>query len=307
VLVEGGPRTIRCSNTAPGVALLVYMIAKAGLKDDIAWVPKSMSTSAILTEEELQAREDAVAAVKERYLWMGETGELYQLPGSIPEMLGDANMRPILWHGLLNAFREQPGPALEKGRRDADESIAEFARKFLGEEMVNTYLSGMIHGIWAGDSEQLSAESFLRSLRFKKVYYDDYRTRETSILEHIIYMFSGPKGTQNMYDHAFQLTENGKVRPFKSIVEALDGFDDEDTFGQAEQNKEDDLMFKIIDSSVFYMKHGLGQAVEAIKTDLLKNSAVTIHQNCLVESILPDSGGVKVRYISFILGQSLQR
>ena len=87
----------------------------------------------------------------DRYLM--REGELEPLPRS---------PRAFLFSGVLS-LRGRLGLLLEpfrsRGRAAADESIAEFGRRRLGQEAVDALLDPMVTGIYAGDVEALSMKS----------------------------------------------------------------------------------------------------------------------------------------------------
>ena len=90
-------------------------------------------------------------SARKRYVLID--GKLQLLPMSPPGFL---KTKMISWPGKLRALwelRTKPG---DPGK---DESIAEFARRHLGAEIVDKLVSAMVVGIFAGDAEQLSVKS----------------------------------------------------------------------------------------------------------------------------------------------------
>jgi oxygen-dependent protoporphyrinogen oxidase len=80
-------------------------------------------------------------------------GELHRLPENGPAFL---KSRLISWPGKLRLACEPLIPA----RRDGvDETLAEFARRRLGQEALDKLIAPMVSGIFAGDPETMSLQS----------------------------------------------------------------------------------------------------------------------------------------------------
>ncbi len=88
---------------------------------------------------------------RKRYVFVD--GKLQLLPMSPPGFL---KTKMISWPGKFRALWEIRTKAGDPTR---DESIAEFARRHLGAEIVDKLVSAMVVGIFAGDAEQLSVKS----------------------------------------------------------------------------------------------------------------------------------------------------
>lgn len=99
-------------------------------------------------DSELVRADDSAA---KRYVFLD--GKLQLLPMSPPAAI---KTKMISFRGKLRAaweLRTRPGDP------DKDESIAEFARRHLGREIVDKLIAAMVVGVFAGDAEQLSLKS----------------------------------------------------------------------------------------------------------------------------------------------------
>jgi len=91
-----------------------------------------------------------------RYLW--KSGRMQLLPLSPPAFLGTGLLSPL---AKLRVLTEVLRPA----RRDGvDESVADFARRRLGDAFVRTFVDPMVTGIYAGDAERLSVRAAMPKL-----------------------------------------------------------------------------------------------------------------------------------------------
>jgi oxygen-dependent protoporphyrinogen oxidase len=101
-------------------------------------------TEAGLDGEKLTASPQA----KRRYLWKG--GRLVPLPSSALAFLG-TSLFPA--GAKLRLLRE---PWIAPARRDADESIADFVRRRIGQAFLDYAVGPFVSGVYAGDPERLS-------------------------------------------------------------------------------------------------------------------------------------------------------
>ncbi|MCP4448741.1 MAG: protoporphyrinogen oxidase [Myxococcales bacterium] len=91
--------------------------------------------------------EEASPSVKKR--WLYADGELQELPSGARELLFS---RLLSWRGKLRAMVEPLQPALP----EAEESIADFCRRRLGDEVGRSLVGPLVAGIFAGNIEELS-------------------------------------------------------------------------------------------------------------------------------------------------------
>src|SRR5690625_2493826 len=98
-----------------------------------------------LTDEVVEGNREA----KNRYIV--RQGELQPLPMSPPGLL----RTPLLsWKGKMRLLRE---PFIGKRPFEPEESLANFIRRRLGQEVLDWFVNPFIAGIFAGDPEKLSA------------------------------------------------------------------------------------------------------------------------------------------------------
>lgn len=97
------------------------------------------------------------AAVETKKRWVYIDGELQEVPTSARQLL---TSHLIGWRGKIRALTEP----LQPTSPGADESIAEFSRRRLGEQVTRALVDPFVRGIYAGDSEQLSLRASFPSL-----------------------------------------------------------------------------------------------------------------------------------------------
>lgn len=93
----------------------------------------------------------SAAAARNRYLFLGD--KLQRLPSGPLGLL----TTPIL--SLRGKFELLAEPFRGRRRSHDDESIAAFARRRFGKEVADTFVDGLVTGIYAGDPERLSVRS----------------------------------------------------------------------------------------------------------------------------------------------------
>ncbi|HEV8630466.1 MAG TPA: protoporphyrinogen oxidase [Thermoanaerobaculia bacterium] len=93
-------------------------------------------------------------AAARRYVW--HRGALRALPASPPQLLASSLLSVRGKVALLREPWVPPRRAADVGGAGADESVAAFARRRLGEEALEVFLAPFVAGIYAGDPERLS-------------------------------------------------------------------------------------------------------------------------------------------------------
>lgn len=114
--------------------------------------------------QELDLAKDAIfanrasSAARNRYLYFPD--HLVRMPHpafgliqNIRSLASEPIFQGAIWAGITELFKNARDPEVQ------DESIGDFFSRRLGKNMVDRILSGMIHGIYAGDVWQLSAKS----------------------------------------------------------------------------------------------------------------------------------------------------
>ncbi|ORY31491.1 Protoporphyrinogen oxidase, partial [Rhizoclosmatium globosum] len=137
VLFESGPRTLRPVGPQ-GLATLELVFA-LGLKDQVIAVPKNSP------------------AAKNRFIKYN--GNINKMPSSLQEALFPPTghvFRGVMARGALEPF-------IKRTKAD-DESIHDFVSRRFGRHVADNMISALVHGIYAGDSRNLSVKSCFKFL-----------------------------------------------------------------------------------------------------------------------------------------------
>ena len=106
---------------------------------------------------------DANAAAKNRYVTCGGR------PVAAPTSPWGAATSPLL--SLSGKLRFAAEPFIRRAPADAEESVAAFVRRRLGDEALRRLIDAVVGGIYAGDPEQLSVRHAMPALhRFDREY-----------------------------------------------------------------------------------------------------------------------------------------
>ncbi|KAK9370417.1 hypothetical protein V1509DRAFT_617717 [Lipomyces kononenkoae] len=145
VLFEHGPRTLRVNKRGVSSVNVFDLIRQLDLVDDLIIVPKRS------------------VAAKNRYIFYG--GKINMIPYSITSILKLYFSQP-LFRGMLSEVlrepfrRNKPMEVVEAN----DESIGSFMTRRFGPRITERLISAAIHGIYAGDVNQLSVKSLFEPL-----------------------------------------------------------------------------------------------------------------------------------------------
>ncbi len=124
----------------------------------LGYIDNKPEVSALI--DRLGMRDDLVVssdAARKRYVFID--GKLQKLPDSPPAFI---KTKLLSWSAKLRIARELwTRPAIS----EKDESIADFARRHLGDEATEKLISAMVVGIFAGDASELSLDSSLPVMR----------------------------------------------------------------------------------------------------------------------------------------------
>lgn len=147
VLIESSERVggLLDSDTIDG-----YMMERAAS----SFVPADRG-GAELARELGVSLEEALPEAQKRWVYQG--GKLCELPANPFQMLSGSFLS---WRGKLRALAEP----LQPTHPGADESIAEFFSRRLGDEVEKKLIAPLITGIFAGDSANLSLRACFPSL-----------------------------------------------------------------------------------------------------------------------------------------------
>lgn len=114
-------------------------LANLGLTDRMVLVPRTSKSA------------------KNRFLHYG--GKLNRLPSSLFGAISAAVRLPVIRETLSGVVREPWVP--RKAAADEDESVHSLVSRRFGQPLADNLVSAMMHGIYAGDSRELSAQSIL--------------------------------------------------------------------------------------------------------------------------------------------------
>ncbi|OZJ03888.1 hypothetical protein BZG36_03945 [Bifiguratus adelaidae] len=133
--LESGPRSLRPKGVSGIMAL--DLIRDLGLKDDLVAIPPTHPSS------------------KHRYIYYKDT--INKLPSSASGMLFGAPsiMKSVLRAGLTEMFTSPKAWT----SIDDDESIYDFCKRRFNEHVATNLMGAMIHGIYAGDVQELSVRA----------------------------------------------------------------------------------------------------------------------------------------------------
>lgn len=149
----------------------------------------------------------AAEAAKKR--WIYSRGELQELPMSPPKFL---RSRLLTWRGKLRAAWE---PFARKRPAGVDETVADFARRRLGDEALAMLVGPMVSGVFAGDPANLSVKSaFPKVVALEDTYGGLIRGMLKLRKERGREVDAGPGGTLTSFD-------SGMATPCTTLAERL--------------------------------------------------------------------------------------
>ena len=222
-----------------------------------------------LGDEILMTSKKSVAA-QNRFIYYPD--HLVRMPG--PGRSVVANLLPMLsepvFKGVLSGLLKE---TFQPKVMEIDESVGTFLSRHFGSALTDNITSAVLHGIYAGDIYQLSAKSILpRVYAISKAYggalvlgvlreasRDDPLTRTSDYLCSDVY--------KNLKSDA-----EGNFQSGTGVFE------------------------RVMQSSVFTFRRGIGQLAESLEAALEINPNVTILKNTPIEhlSLINDGDGSKV-------------
>lgn len=157
---------------------------------------------------------------------------------------------------------------MKDGREESieDESVGEFFSRRINHRIVDQVLSGVLHGIYAGDAYQLSAKSL-----FPEMWYGE--KEYTSIVQGLT---------------AFKEKELIREEDFDLIVYLAD------RAMKLDSEKRTDIDWKLNSSSVFTLKRGLQSLTERLESLLNMAENVTFKTSSPVDSLKYDQETQKI-------------
>lgn len=158
IKLEKGPRTLR--GVSPGTVLIVDTLKQLGHGDEVL----------VLNRKSVANR---------KWIWSGPNQRLVAVPSSplqIKSFLTNVGLAKWgFFGGLMKEGFVDKGPP--------DESVQSFfARRFGNTLLVDNVLSAVLHGIYAGDTKQLSVTAILPKLKLMEQEYGSITKRVVSLL-----------------------------------------------------------------------------------------------------------------------------
>ncbi|KAJ1923797.1 oxygen-dependent protoporphyrinogen oxidase [Tieghemiomyces parasiticus] len=284
VLFETGPRTFR-----PGGEESVAMrqlIEELDLYNDTSIADRSS------------------ASARNRFIYHG--GKLNPLPTSVFSLPFELQKLPIL-KGLIPAILQESGkPSWATANDDTstqpphdDESIDSFVSRRLYPEIANDVVSAVIHGIYAGDTRQLSVDATLRTMK-------DLERRNGSVtrgvfMEVLQDLLGGQRAKRLranadiswsgalLTDEAVELFRHNPAAFWKKRVEALTSrYEKEHDYTQT-HCAQPAFWDKLRNGSIYSFDRGCSTLVSALVHDLAAYppSAVQLHLDAPVRRLQP--------------------
>ncbi|KAF1808997.1 Protoporphyrinogen oxidase [Eremomyces bilateralis CBS 781.70] len=249
VIFEHGPRTLR-----PTIGLLTpHLIEDLGLAQDV-----------------IATRRDAPASTN-RYIYYPD--HLVRMPmPQAGEGISQVWNEP-LFEGIGSALTEWFVSTRPSNLQD--ESVASFISRRLDRRMADNMVSALLHGIYAGDVNQLSMKSI-----FPLLWY--YEGRYGSLVGSIPSVWSNLRSGMML----------GSAREYQSILD------------RQRKPLGSTLKEKLSRASVYTLKRGLTGLVSALRERLLSRG-VTIHENTPISALSMDSATEKIEYQITSAGKSL--
>ena len=127
-----------------------YMLERAAS----SFLPSPRGAAELAEELGVEVEE---ASPKAQKRWVYADGTLQELPSGARELLSS---HLLSWRGKLRAIVEPLQPSLP----EAEESIADFCRRRLGDEVGRSLVGPLVTGIFAGDIEDLSLRACFPNL-----------------------------------------------------------------------------------------------------------------------------------------------
>ncbi|KAI8645817.1 hypothetical protein BD408DRAFT_360758 [Parasitella parasitica] len=191
VLFEVGPRSLR--PVGAGGAAILGMASDLQLQNEMLFVSKSDPSA------------------KNRYIYYNN--EINTLPNSLPSLL---LRQPPIFKSVIRSILSEP--FVDKGSGQ-DESLYSFVSRRFSDHVALNLVSAITHGIYAGDSKQLSVKSTMRML------YDAERT-SGSVVKGLLSSKPSrpvPKTEQDIVDELVDpdITKTTSVFGFQNGTETL--------------------------------------------------------------------------------------
>lgn len=200
-------------------------------------------------------------SAKNRFLYHG--GRLNRLPSSLFGAISAAFRLPIIRETLPGILRE-PWKK-QRAHQSDDESVHSLVARRFGAPLAENLISAMIHGIYAGDSRELSAQSIVPFLV-------DLEDTHGSVLRAML---------------PFQSKLNSRYQAGKRNRSA----EDKHKMEQVAQRMDPGFVEKMQKTSIYSFPNGLGEIVAALEDHLIASPNVEVWMTAICNKIEPNANG----------------
>ncbi|KAJ5835957.1 Amine oxidase [Penicillium robsamsonii] len=251
IVFEYGPRTLRSS--LPGSLPLLYLATNLGLYKDLIVTPKTSP------------------AAQNRYIYYPD--RLVRLPAPKPELSFGENFDRFvntMKEPLFNKFpsgivKDIFAPSRHPTEWAQDESVADFIGRRFGPNVADNLVSAVYHGVYAGDIDQLSAQTLLGSIR----------NLEGGIGG--IGGFVSGGVTASLISRSISKTKTRNMDDFMAI--------DAIPAGPELVHRQHDLEVLAGGASTFTFKRGVGQLIAALIASLEASGKISFRMNTEIKAL----------------------
>ncbi|WFD22926.1 hypothetical protein MEQU1_001605 [Malassezia equina] len=197
------------------------------------------------------------ASAQNRFIFYD--GALNRLPSSPWSAIKSILQIPFLRSAAQGVLREWNVPRSDSLFDDAaDESVHDFVARRLGTTVADTLVSAMIHGIYAGDSRELSVKSIMPSLV-------NLERTHGGLLRALL-----PKGFNQRYHEQTSKYQKESAQKWEAIKSKLDP----------------QFLEQLEKTSIYSFPNGLGELISYLEDHLMSMPNVEIRKDAACESIL---------------------
>jgi oxygen-dependent protoporphyrinogen oxidase len=221
-------------------------------------------------------------AARNRFIYYPD--HLVQLPAPDPKLSFVDNIKrfkqsldePLFENLVSGIFKDLLSPPRHPTDWAKDESVADFIGRRFGTNVAENVVSAVMHGIYAGDIDQLSAQTMLGPIR----------NLEGGIGGIGGFVSGGVIGS--LISRAFTKTKTRSVDDYMAV--------DAISAGAELVKRQHSLETLMAEASTFTFKGGVGQLCEALAASLKASPKVKILKNMEIQSLrkLRDSSSISV-------------
>ncbi|KAJ5772983.1 hypothetical protein N7457_007879 [Penicillium paradoxum] len=260
VVFEYGPRTLRSS--VPESLPLLSLASALGLHEDLILTPKSSP-----------AAQNRYVYYPDRLVRIPTPKSTLSLVENI-ENLVNTLKEPLFDKVVSGIVKDVFTPPRHPSEWAKDESVADFIGRRFGPNVAENLVSAVLHGIYAGDIDQLSAQTLMGGVR----------NLEGGIGGIGGFVSGGVTGS--MISRAIS----------KIKTRSMDDFMVPLAMAKSSESKERmrDLHSHVSNASTFTFKRGVGQLAEALGASLRASDKVEIMINTQIKGLSAQRGGSKI-------------